>query len=115
MSKPENGAEQTYFVLGNLCVRIYDWNEHYIKEEAAIENLIVFDVSHQRYYTWEEFKGICHEERATLDETPDQNARKNIRRLKYKCYLPITDIPRKKALKTKKKIENKYVCTPSGK
>ena len=104
MSKPENGAEQTFFVLGQLCIRIHDWNEHYIKDKA-IEDIIVFDVSHQKYY----------DERATLDITPDENARRNIRRLKYKCYFPVLKIPMKKALKTKKKIENKYVCTPSSK
>ena len=114
MSKPENGAEQTFFVLGQLCIRIHDWNEHYIKDNA-IEDIIVFDVSHQKYYNWKEFVDVTHDERATLDITPDENARRNIRRLKYKCYFPVLKIPMKKALKTKKKIENKYVCTPSSK
>ena len=58
MSKPHDGAEETFFVLGKVCVRVYDWNEHYIKEESAVQNLIVFDVSRQKYYNWEEFKNL---------------------------------------------------------
>lgn len=115
MSKPHDGAEETFFVLGQVCVRIYDWNEHYIKEEPAIKNLIVFDVSHQKYYDWEAFKNRVHEEHCTLGESTDQNARKNIKRLKFKCYLPVANIPMKKSLKTKKKIENMYICTSSKK
>lgn len=111
---PENGSEKLHFVLGKQCIQIFEWNDHYIKDDA-INDIIVFDVSEQKYYNWEEFKIMIHDERATLGETTEQNGRKNLRRLRYKVFKPIDSIPMKKCLKTKKKIENKYVCTPSSK
>ena len=114
MSKmPEDGAEKIYFVVGENCIRVYDWNEHYIKENA-IENVIIFDVSNQKYYNWKEFVDTIHSEQATLGISPEDLARKNLKRLRYKVYMPVQYIPRKKALKTKKKIENNFVCTPSA-
>ena len=115
MSKPHDGAEETFFVLGQVCVRIYDWNEHYIKDEEAINKLIIFDVSDQKYFNWNEFVDVIHQTSAELGVTPDTKARRHLKRLRYKAYLPIEFIPRKKVLKTKKKIENKFVSTPSSK
>ena len=115
MSMPENGAEKTHFVLGQTCVQIFEWNEHYIKDSKAIEELIVFDVSEQKYFTWVEFVGMIY---SSCDEPgihPENIARRHLKRLRYKVYLPINFIPMKKVLKTKKKIENKFVCTPSSK
>lgn len=112
-TRPDDGAERIYFVLGQNCIRIYDWNEHYIKDNA-INDVIVFDVSTQKYFTWEEFIEESLRESSWLGETAESNARKNLRRLRFKVYLPVENIPRKKVLKTKKKIENKYICTPSN-
>ena len=115
MSMPENGAEKTHFVLGETCIQVFEWNEHYIKDEEAINKLIIFDVSDQKYFNWNEFVAAIHETSAELGVTPDAKARRHLKRLRYKAYLPIEFIPRKKVLKTKKKIENKFVSTPSSK
>ena len=112
MSKPENGAEKTYFVLGVVCIQIFEWNEHYIKD-ADIKDVIIFDVSSQKYFNWDEFVDFIHDKVATLDVTPNEQARKNMRQIRYKCFKPIETISRKKILKTKKKIENNYVGTSS--
>ena len=113
--KPENGAEKIHFVLGKVCVQIFEWNEHYIKEEKDIADIIIFDVSSQTYYNWEDFKNYIHDEQCWIDLTSAENARKSLRRLRFKCFKPVDTIPMKKCLKTKKKIENKYICTPSSK
>lgn len=115
MSTPDNGAEKIYFVLGKTCIQVFEWNEHYIKEEEAIEKLIIFDVSEQKYFNWEEFIEIIHSLSATLGVSPSDMARRHLKRLRYKAYLPVEFVQRKKVLKTKKKIENKFVSTPSGK
>ena len=115
MSMPENGAEKTHFVLGETCIQVFEWNEHYIKDEEAINKLFIFDVSDQKYFTWGKFVDVIHQASAELGVTPDTKARRHLKRLRYKAYLPIECIPRKKVLKTKKKIENKFVSTPSSK
>ena len=115
MSMPENGAEKTHFVLGETCIQVFEWNEPYIKDEEAINKLIIFDVSDQKYFNWNEFVDVIHQTSAELGVTPDAKARRHLKRLRYKAYLPIEFIPRKKVLKTKKKIENKFVSTPSSK
>ena len=114
MKKPENGAEKIYFVLGKTCIAIYEWNDHYIKEDKNIEDIIIFDVSSQQYYNWEEFIKYIHEQRCWIDLTPAENARKALRQLRYKVYKPVDTIQLKKILKTKKKIENKSVCSPGA-
>ena len=111
---PENGSEKLHFVLGKQCIQIFEWNDHYIKDDA-INDIIVFDVSEQKYYNWEDFKWMISQGETTLGVTSEEHARKNLRRLRYKVFKPIDSIPMKKCLKTKKKIENKYVCTPSSK
>lgn len=110
--KPENGAEKTHFVLGKICIRIFEWNDHYIKEKGNIENIIIFDVSSQKYYNWKEFIDYIHTQRNQTEFSPEENARKALRQLRYKVYKPVDSIPMKKSLKTKKKIENKYVTAP---
>ena len=111
MSMPENGAEKLHFVLGQNCIQVFEWNEHYIKEPEVIDKLIIFDVSGQKYFNWQEFVAVIHETSAELGVTPSDKARRHLKRLRYKAYLPIEFIAKKKVLKTKKKIENKFVCT----
>ena len=118
---PENGAEKIHFVLGNTCVQVFEWNEHYIKDNG-INDVTVFDVSSQKYFDWEHFVYFANDIAPvdTLFETginqeQEEKARKALRRLRFKVFKPIGTIPMKKALKTKKKIENKFVCTPSSK
>ena len=112
--RPENGAEKLHFVLCKQCIQIFEWNEHYIKD-SEIDDIIVFDVSEQKYYNWEEFKQMIFEGQTDINFTIAELSRKALRRLRYKVFKPIESIPMKKCLKTKKKIENKYVCTPNSK
>lgn len=114
--KPEDGSEKVYFVLGEQCIRIYEWNEHYIKDQK-VNDLIIFDVTDQKYNTWENFLDLVLDDLENNTELPitpdflDHSARKYLKRLRYKVYLPLTSIPKKKILKTKKKIENGYIST----
>ena len=118
---PENGAEKIHFVLGKTCVQVFEWNEHYIKDNG-INDIVVFDVSSQTYFDWEHFvyfvNGISPGDEnydTGINQEQEEKSRKSLRRLRFKVFKPIESIPLKKALKTKKKIENKFVCTPSSK
>ena len=101
MSKPENGAEHVYFVLGKNCIRISDWNEHYIDSDLKISDIIIFDVTDGKYYNWETFL------EKTEHDNNETKARNYLKRLRYKVYKPVDTLDHGSMKITKKKFKIK--------
>lgn len=106
--RPENGAEKVFRVCGVECLAISDWNEHYIKEDN-VKDIIIFDVTSQTYISWDEFLAL----KEHIDSSnPYEQARKSLKRLRYKVWKPVNTINKKMVAKTKRKITSgwPYKC-----